>query len=733
MEESKLTLIFFDLETTGLNPDSDEVIEIGAIKVRNGEIVEKFHSFVRPHRNIPSLVTNLTGITFEDVENAPPADEIRRKLERFIEECPLIAHNVSFDRIFLEKFMGKSLKNEFFDTLELSRIFFPQFSSHSLQNLVKTLSLKKEEAHRAMSDTLMLYHLFQKIADERKLSSPYLLHRIKEISEPIRHYELIFGDNWEKRGADEEEFVWSPLEYKNSKVNTLPFNEDLTEKPEQYFSKYVYIQKDLDSNFLSEIVSSSRNKKLTISLYDPFLKDTIIKLAGDMGIKAYSIGNLSKFVCPKEVDHILSNLDLIPNNLKMNFATFFSYLYKTRDFGLFNAPTHVVKNPLLKLLSFCNSKFEDCAHKNICPLYDAVKKAKESQLLIVNHSFFFNSTNLNYNFLFRNTVFLNAYRIIKSFYSSKVGFSLNDFMFFAAYYRLDLSTVNKIRDIFRKLDEKRIGDDVEPAVLELRTIFSRFDNPLLNSLFSNEYFWLERRKDRPMIFTANTRVKSVFSSIKNKVERCSFVLPALGVGNQNNVLKNFTGIDGADLVSTKKLNGKFMSVVPMFLHSPNREEFINEFVHLFGKVYTKGNKAVMFFSSNETMKKVYFLLRRNGEKVKAKGIDLKGETGEIELYLYDTPVSTVHADEAYFIRLPNISSVSYNKETFNVYSTFILKNISLEILKNNARALIFYFDGRFKTPSFRDKFEDVFVSFPLFVDREESLLAILSNWHNTNA
>ncbi len=738
MRENELTLIFFDLETTGLNPDSDEVIEIGAIKVRDGNIIGKFHSFVRPHRNIPSLVTNLTGITFEDVENAPSPDDIRNKLEKFIGNYPLIAHNVSFDRIFLEKFMGKRLDNEFFDTLELSRIFFPHFSSHSLQNLVKTLSLKKEEAHRAVSDALMLYYLFERIVLQRKNSSPYLLHNIKRISNGIRNYEFIFGDNWEKSELEEESFEWETKrnEQQSGESLALPFNEDFKEEKElfkKYFEGNSYIELMHYDDFLLKTVKYALDNTIIISLYSPLLREKIETMAKKFGVKTYSFPNSNRFICPKKIDYLLSHPDLIPDNLKMNFATLFSYIYNTRDFNLEHAPTHVVKNPLLRLLSFCDVPFDQCEYRNVCPLYDAVKKARSSNLLIVNHSFFFNGINLKYDFLNRDTVFLEAYRLIKAFYSAKIGFSMNDFLFFATYYGFDDFSIHRIKEAFRALDEKRIGDDVTSIAMQLKNLFSNVENPLLSDFFAKEYFWLEKRVNNPIIFTSNVKVKNMFSKINSTLKNSLFVLPSLGIDGKGNVLMDFSGINGKEILRTAKSDKKHLSIVPTYLHSPNREEFVAEFSRLFNKVHIKGNKAVMFFSSNEIMKKVYFLLKREGKNVKAKGIDLKGEKSEIELYLYDAPILPHNAREIYFIRLPNISSIFYNSNLFTLYSSFVLKNIALDVLNPDLNSVVFYFDGRFKTPSFRTKYEDVFVTFPIFIDREDSLLTILSNWEKRNA
>ncbi len=734
MKKEDLVLIFFDLETTGLNPDIDEVIEIGAIKVKGGEVVEHFHTFVRPHRNIPSLVTNLTGITYKDVEDAPDPAEIRKKLEEFIGSYPLIAHNVSFDRIFLEKFMGKRLDNEFFDTLELARIFFPDLPSHSLQNLVKALSLKKEKAHRALSDTMMLYSLFDKISYEKDNASPFLLHKIKSISRPIRHFESIFGDKWEKPEENEEDFIWKSSG-NISETQTLPFGVSREkESPlKKYFSEgIVYAENFSENELIDWIVSLSSEEKLAVSVYNSSLKDKIVSSAREEGLKVFCLNNFSRFVCPKKIDYLIAHPELITDNFRMSFATLFSYLYKTRDFLLKNAPTHILKNPLLRLLSFCDNE-KKCEYESVCPLKEAIRRTQESDIVVLPHSFFFNDLSNVFDISGRKLVFLNSYRLIKAFYSSKTGFSQNDFLFFANFYKFDKNRVERIKEVFRTLEEKSIGEDVKWAADEMRMLFSNFDNPLLKSFFEKEYFWMERRGDSPVIFGANKRTKEVFSFIRDRAENILFFTPILSADDSKNVLKDFTGIDGKDLSGKNTLNGKFVSIVPLFMHSPNRDEFTAEFADFFNKVHIPGKRAIMLFSSTETLKKVYFLLKRNGVDAKARGIDLKSEHGEVDLYLYDTSFSGDY-DEIYFVRLPSVTPSFYGKNRSQIllYSVYIMKNVAAELLQNVKTAEIYYFDGRFKTPSFRARFGNDFVSFPLFVDGEQALMFMLSNWRKRN-
>ncbi len=732
MDEKELTLIFFDLETTGLNPDSDEVIEIGAIKVKGGEVIEHFHSFVKPHRNIPSLVTNLTGITFEDVNDAPEAGITKDKLKCFIRNYPLIAHNVSFDRIFLEKFLGEHLPNEFFDTLELSRIFFPSLQSHSLQNLVKMLSLKKEKAHRALSDTMMLFSLFNKITEERKKTSPYLLHKLYNVSNGIRHYELIFGDNWEKPEEDELEFSWNVKE--QPEQMTLPFNgtAPLHSQIKKYFNAEVtYIDGEADKVLIDDIINYAFTHPLSIVVYNQETEELIFKTALEKGLKITRLDNINRFVCPKRIDEILENPDLLPDNFKMYFATLFSYLYKTRDFSLESAPTHIIKNPLLRLISFCDCK-KECPYEDVCPFRKQIREALYSDIVLLKPSFLFNSMNTSLGILYRKLIVLSAYRLIKTFYLSKTGFSLEDFLFFSKYHRVSDISAKHMNDIFQHIETKHIGDDASAEASAIKSVFEGINNPLLSHFFEGNKFWVEKRSNRTVLFTYSGTPKTVFREAKEHSKGIVFFSESLSVNNHKNILSDFTGLEGTEL-KIERQTGDYISFIPNFMHSPNREEFINEFVSFFLKVHKEGSPSVMFFSSQEMLKRVYFLLKRKGISAKARGIDLKGEKGEIELYLYDVSVESFPYKEVYFIKLPSIPIVSNNGNSlFVLYSFYTLKNISIEVLKNTEKAVVFYFDGRFKNRNFRAKFENDFISFPLFIEREQSLLSMLERHRNKN-
>ena len=130
--------VSIDLETTGLNPKLDKIIEIGAVKVINGQITEAFHSYVNPGRKLEERIVELTGIRQEQVDQAPDIADVFPALEVFLEELPLLGHRILFDYSFLKK-AAVNLKRPFeklgIDTLRIARCFLPQLEHRTLPYL----------------------------------------------------------------------------------------------------------------------------------------------------------------------------------------------------------------------------------------------------------------------------------------------------------------------------------------------------------------------------------------------------------------------------------------------------------------------------------------------------------------------------------------------------------------------------------------------------------------------
>lgn len=174
--------VVFDLETTGFSPRFDEVTEIGAVKIRDGRIVDRFSTFVNPMQPIPPRVVELTHITNDMVADADPIDVVLPRFEEFIEDCILVAHNASFDSRFIEFRRKGKVPYPTIDTLLLARSLDIQVKNYKLGTLAKRFGINLQGAHRAVNDaeaTAELFIQLQAMAAKCGMEEPEELNRLK--------------------------------------------------------------------------------------------------------------------------------------------------------------------------------------------------------------------------------------------------------------------------------------------------------------------------------------------------------------------------------------------------------------------------------------------------------------------------------------------------------------------------------------------------------------------------
>ena len=165
------TFVCFDTETTGLKPDFEEITEIAAVKVRGGEVLEEFQTYVNPHKPIPENITELTGISDETVADAPELSEALPAFLEFAGDLPLVAHNAGFDMAFIRKGCERlHIQQEFtyIDTVEMSKILFPEQARHRLDSMAKLLKVGPFDHHRASEDAAVLGRIFIKLIEKMK-------------------------------------------------------------------------------------------------------------------------------------------------------------------------------------------------------------------------------------------------------------------------------------------------------------------------------------------------------------------------------------------------------------------------------------------------------------------------------------------------------------------------------------------------------------------------------------
>lgn len=187
--------VIFDIETTGLSNFRDKIIEFGAVKIHNGEIVDVFEEFVNPQEPLSAFTTELTSITDDMVVNADTIDIVLPKFLKFSKDCILVAHNAEFDVEFIiEKanILGLEIKPIYMDTVYLSRVLNPDFPNHKLNTLTKNYGVSLLNHHRASDDARATAEVFIKMIkqlDERNIKLDNNINKIADTFDPIQHKE----------------------------------------------------------------------------------------------------------------------------------------------------------------------------------------------------------------------------------------------------------------------------------------------------------------------------------------------------------------------------------------------------------------------------------------------------------------------------------------------------------------------------------------------------------------
>ena len=194
-------IVAIDLETTGIDPAAERMIEIGAFKPESGEI---FRSFINPKRPLPERITALTGITEDMLADAPEETEVLAQLLEFLEgDTVLLGHNIPFDHSFLAaagERCGIALP-EFsgIDTLRIARALLPELKSKSLESLCVYFAITNEHAHRAFEDAKTAYELYEclkKVQEEKgadaSLFAPAVLCYEQKKQQPITQKQRSF-------------------------------------------------------------------------------------------------------------------------------------------------------------------------------------------------------------------------------------------------------------------------------------------------------------------------------------------------------------------------------------------------------------------------------------------------------------------------------------------------------------------------------------------------------------
>lgn len=174
----------FDLETTGISAKTEKITEIGAIKIKNGEIIDTFECFVNPEKSIPEKVVEITHITDDMVKDAETIEQVLPKFLEFVGDSVLVAHNAEFDVGFIKhnaSLQQLKFDNTYIDTLKLAKDLFPDYKKYKLGIIADKLGIKVDVAHRALDDVKTLVQVFEVMIKMLKEKNVKTLKDIDEL------------------------------------------------------------------------------------------------------------------------------------------------------------------------------------------------------------------------------------------------------------------------------------------------------------------------------------------------------------------------------------------------------------------------------------------------------------------------------------------------------------------------------------------------------------------------
>lgn len=161
--------VLVDIETTGLSPKENDIIEIGAIKVRQNEIIEKYESLIKIDYKLNPFITRLTGITNEMLKEGKEVEEVLEEFIDFAGSDIIMGHNVNFDINFIydkcEKYLDTYFKNDFIDTMRIAKKLLPDSPNYKLGTLAEIFDVSYKNAHRGLTDVEITFDVYNRLRE----------------------------------------------------------------------------------------------------------------------------------------------------------------------------------------------------------------------------------------------------------------------------------------------------------------------------------------------------------------------------------------------------------------------------------------------------------------------------------------------------------------------------------------------------------------------------------------
>jgi DNA polymerase-3 subunit epsilon/ATP-dependent DNA helicase DinG len=441
------SIVALDLETTGLDPRTDTIIEIGAIRFNSRRIEEEFSTLINPQRQIPEFITKLTGISNQMVQNSPLIEEVLPELEDFVGDLPILGHNVKFDVSFLRQH-GIFRFNDTLDTYDMASVLLPSARRYNLNALGQNLGIPFPANHRALDDARVTHAVFNRLY-EVALELPLdILAEIIRLGDQIDWgADYVFRQALKTRGRelaappDKTKRFQGPLynnpppppiELREPQEHTVPLDveevsailergglfskhiERFEHRPEQVELCQAIAAALSDGQHLLAEAGTGTGKSLaylvpaaiwavenntrvvvstnTINLQDQLINKDIpdIQQVLDMPIKAAVLKGRNNYLCPRRLEALRRKGPETADEVRV-LAKMLIWLGKTEsgdlaEINLTGPAERAVWAQISSADEGCST--ESCVRRmgGICPFHRAKQAAFEAHILVVNHA-----------------------------------------------------------------------------------------------------------------------------------------------------------------------------------------------------------------------------------------------------------------------------------------------------------------------------------------------------------
>jgi len=438
-----MNFVIVDIESTGLSFDKNEIIEIGAVRIKDGEIIAEYQQLVKPEGKISRLITSITGITNEAVEEAPSFKEIAPEFLEFLGDDIFVAHNVAFDfkmlNVILRRNHFSQMKNRTVDTQDLITLMRPDVHSHQLSELIQYFSVPVEVSHRALSDaraTAMILILLLQEIESLPISLLFnIVQGLRGKDWPLTRYfeerldsfsvnKKIASINWKDALTKQPFFVNNSEEENEIEEMVVPIDQKrlndifqkkipdniagyekregqqlLSEKIAEAFNDNNILFAEagtgigktmsylvpsvmwLEKNKAARIMISTKTKNLQNQIVEKDIP--LIKDLLNKDLKAIAVKGRENYICLTRYEELVAKKKSLQDTLRI--LGILVWLYRSRS-GEIEELHPSIRNRYRINSEAYNCLKDNCPNKSICFLRNVRQNAKKADLLIVNHS-----------------------------------------------------------------------------------------------------------------------------------------------------------------------------------------------------------------------------------------------------------------------------------------------------------------------------------------------------------